>query len=142
MRLGGIRELPSCTFGPNSVCGDWFYPCIDAATGDSVHSQRAMISLSMTEGDLEIYRYLIGRSDAYSAAEIAMDAEEARVSDICIRRARVVVAEMDFCREVADLAGIRSAFLRRIYWANPIAVGRIQFTLDVKIVATRNLDNG
>ena len=70
-----------------------------------------------------------------------MGAEEARVSDICIRRARVVVAWMDVRREATDLAGLRSAVPRRSYWDDHIAVGRIQLALNVKVVALRNLGN-
>ena len=66
---------------------------------------------------------------------IATNDEEGNVSDISIYRARVVVAEMDCCREVTDLAGTRSAVIRSIYWADPVAVGRIQLAMNVKVVA-------
>ena len=53
-------ELPACTFAPNSVGGDCFFLCIETATGHSVHSQRVILPLAMTEGDLALYRHLIG----------------------------------------------------------------------------------
>ena len=49
---------------------------------------------------------------------------------------------MDCCRDAADLAGLRSAVIRRSYWADPIAVGRIQLALGVKVAALINLGNG
>ena len=102
----------------------------------------AILSLAMAEGDLEIYRYLGACSGGDLASAIARGAEETHVSDISIRRARVVVAEMDFCREVADLPGLRDSVIRRSYWVGPISVGRIQLAMNIKAVALRNLGNG
>ena len=70
-----ISELLPCTFAPNSVGGGRSFLCIETATGYSVHSQRAILSLAATEGDLELYRHLIGWSEGDLAAAIDMDAE-------------------------------------------------------------------
>ena len=102
-----------------------------------------MLSLAMIEWDLELYRHIVGFPEGDSASEIDMKADDdEHVSDISIHRARVVVAEMDFRREVADRAGRRSADLRSSYWAYPIAVGRIQIAMGVKVVALSNLGYG
>ena len=135
-------ELNACTFGPNDVGSDCFFRCIETATGHSVHSQRVLLSLAATEGDLELYRFLLGCPEEDLAAAIALNAGEERVSDISTHRARVVRSEMEFCREVADLAGLRSAVLGRNFWADPIAVSRIQLSLKVKVIALSNLGGG
>ena len=49
---------------------------------------------------------------------------------------------MDFARGVSDLAGPRSEVLRSSYWDDPIAVGRIQLALNVKVVSLINLGGG
>ena len=51
-----VSELPSCAFGPNCVGGDCFFPCIEGDTGNSAHSQRAILPLAMATGDLALYR--------------------------------------------------------------------------------------
>ena len=96
--VGHVSKLPSCTFGPNIVGGDCFFLCVQTATGHSVHSQRVFLSLAMTEGDLELYRYLHECSAVDLAAAISTNAAEGRVSDISLHRARIVADEMDFAR--------------------------------------------
>ena len=56
--VGHVFELPPCTFGPNFVGCDCFFLCVQTATDHSVRSQRVLLSLAMTEGDLALYRYL------------------------------------------------------------------------------------
>ena len=91
---------------------------------------------------MELYRYLPGCSEGDSASVIDTNAGEGQVSDDAIHRAQVVGAEMEFCRDATDLAGLRSAVVRSSFWVSPIAVGRIQLALNVKVVAIINLGNG
>ena len=140
--VGQVFELPSCAFGPNVVGGDCFFQCIATATGHSVHSQRVLLSLAVTDGDLDLYRCLREWSVADLAGAISANAAEDRVSDMSLRRAQIVADEMDFVSGVADLDGLRCAVLRSSYWADPIAVGRIQLALNVKVVALSNMGGG
>ena len=111
--VGHISEPPSRTFGPNPVGGDCFFRCIETASAHSVHSQRVDIPLAMKGGgDLELYRYIPGCSEGDSASVIDTNAGDGQVSDDAIHRAQVVAAEMEFCRDATDLAGLRSAVVR------------------------------
>ena len=134
---------PPFTFAPNSVGSACFCLCIEADTGHSARSQRAILPIA-TQGDLELYRYPPhhGFPEGDLAAAIDMNAEEAHVSDICTHRARVVVAETAFCRAATDLPGLGSAVIRSSYWSGPIEVGRIQLSMDVKVVVLSNLGMG
>ena len=140
--VGQVFELPSCAFGPNVVGGDCFFQCVATSTGHSVHSQRVLLSLAVTDGDLDLYRCLREWSVADLAGAISANAAEDRVSDMSLLRAQIVAAEMDFVSGVSDLDGLRCAVLRSSYWADPIAVGRIQLALNVKVVALSNMGGG
>ena len=66
--------------------------------------------------------------DEDAAAAIATKAEEARVSDVRIRRARVIVTEMDCCRgsagrTIPQIRGAQKKILVGAYCSWPDTIG-------------------
>ena len=126
--LNAMR-LTDCTFEQNSGGVDCFFLCIEQSTGHSAYSQRVLLSGAMTEADLELYRAILSNCDAELESAADDQADGIPAAEIRMERCRIVIGEMEFRRNVSEVVGLREAVLARNYWADSIAIERIQLAL-------------
>ena len=129
--------LTDYAFAWNSGGGDCFFLCLEQATGHSAYSQRLLLSASMKATDLELYRSILSHCDAEVAAADDDQANGVPISATDMMRTRIILQEMEFCRGVDDVVSLRAAVLTKNYWADQIAIERLQLALNVKVVVIR-----
>ena len=107
-----------CAFEQNSAGGDCFFLCIEQSTGHSAYSQRALLSAAMAGADLELRHAILSNCEAELASAIEDQENGTPVSEIRMSMRRIVFGEMEFCRGVSDVAGLRESVLPKNYWAD------------------------
>ena len=88
----------------------------------------------MTEADLDRCRGLIRQSEEELESAVEGHAATGHLDGMRLFRARSLVAEMGFCRSAIDVRSLRDEVDKRSYWADAIAIGRIQLSLNLKVV--------
>ena len=130
--------MSDCAFAPNSGGGDCFFICLEQATGHSAYSQRVLLSSAMTAEDLEVYQAIRTQCAAELSSAISDQANGVPISEIRIERDRIVIEEMEFCRNATDVISLRMDALKRNYWTDPIEIEILQLSLSAKVIVLRS----
>ena len=134
-------DVTGCRFAHNDGGGDCFPRCAEQVAGNSAYSQSVLLTAQMDAQALNRYPELQRACELELQEALQMRNAGDFVPDRRVDRAREMVGEMEFRRNVSDLGELRIRVLTRGYWEDSFALERLQLILNVKaIVISRAAD--